>query len=60
MDRIDQEKKGRLMNIKGSFYIYKYKCENKLIDKQKILTDQYRNPLYDIAMTYMNTPTPTN
>jgi hypothetical protein len=33
MDRKDQEKKGRFMNIMESFYIYKYKCENKLIDK---------------------------
>jgi c-di-GMP-binding flagellar brake protein YcgR len=59
MDRIDQEKKGRFMNIKERFYICKYKCENKLTDEQKILTDQYRNTLYDVAMTYMNTPTPT-
>jgi hypothetical protein len=55
MDRIDHEKKGRIMNIKENFYIYMYKQENKLIEEQKMLTDQYRNAPYDVAMTYKNT-----
>jgi hypothetical protein len=59
MDRIDHEKKGRIMNIKENFYIHMYKYEDKLIE-QKILTVQYRNALYYIALTYRDTLTPTN
>jgi hypothetical protein len=60
MDRIDHEKKGRIMNIKENFYIYMCRHENKFIEEQKILTDQYRNALHDVAVTYRDIPTPTN
>jgi hypothetical protein len=55
MDRIDHGKKGRIMNIKENSYIYLYKKENKLIEEQKVLTNQYRNAIYGVAMTYRNT-----
>jgi hypothetical protein len=48
------------MNIKENFYIYMYKHENKLIEEQKMLTDQCRNVLHDVALTYRDTSTSTN
>jgi hypothetical protein len=55
IDRIDHGKKGRIMNVKEKYCIYMYKQKNKLTEEQKMLTDQYRNSLYDVAMTYRNT-----
>jgi hypothetical protein len=60
IDRIDHEKKGRIMNIRENLYIYMYKQENKLIEEQKMLTDQYRNALYDVSKMYRNTQLKTD
>jgi hypothetical protein len=36
MERIDYSGKGRMMNMKDNLYIYLYKHNNALRDKQKI------------------------
>jgi hypothetical protein len=51
MEKIDHAKKGWLMNIKESFYIYIYKQQNKLIDKQRDHENNHANILYDVALT---------
>jgi hypothetical protein len=57
MEKIDHEKKERATNIKGNFYVYRYKHDTILIQEKRTQTDQYRNALYDMALRYMNTPT---
>jgi hypothetical protein len=57
MEKIDHAKKGRLMNIKEKFHIHMYKQRNKLIDEQRGHEDNHANILYDIASTFLDTPT---
>jgi hypothetical protein len=57
MEKIDHAKKGRLMNIKDNFHIHMYKQRNKLIDEQRAHEDNHANILYDIASTFLDTPT---
>jgi hypothetical protein len=57
MEKMDHAKKGRLMNIKEHFHIHMYKQRNKLNDEQRAHEDNHANILYDIALTFLDTPT---
>jgi hypothetical protein len=57
VEKIDHAKKGRLMNIKEKVHIHMYKQRNKLIDEQRTHEDNHANNLYDIALTFLDTPT---
>jgi hypothetical protein len=45
------------MNIKENFHIYMHKQQNKLIEEQRTYDDSHANILYDIAFTFIHTPT---
>jgi hypothetical protein len=57
MQKIDHARKGRLMNIKENYHIYIHKHQNKLIEEQRTYDDNHANILYDIAYTFIHTPT---
>jgi hypothetical protein len=54
-------KKGRMMNIKENYYIYRFNHFNKLIHEQKHMREgDNQNSLFDIVVRYQHTPTTTS
>jgi hypothetical protein len=45
------------MNIKENVHIYMHKQQKKLIEEQRTYDDRHANILYDIALTFIHTPT---
>jgi hypothetical protein len=59
MEKINYARKDCMMNIKENLYIYTYKQHNKLIEEQRSHDENYKNGLFDTAMTYTYIDTPT-
>jgi hypothetical protein len=57
MEKIDQAKRGRIMNIEENLHIYIYKKQNKLIEEQKMKVESSVNGLFDIMTMYTIHPT---
>jgi hypothetical protein len=57
MEKIYHTRKGQLMSIKVNFHIHMYKQQNKLIDEQRTHEDNRANILYNVAFTFLDTPT---
>ena len=61
MELIEVAKKGKLMNIKEEYQIYRHYKNNNLIDEQKQLREfNTQNTLFDLATTYSYTYTTQN
>jgi hypothetical protein len=56
MDKRDHARKGCILNTNENFYIYPYKQNKKLIEEQRINKDSHRNILFEVSMTYIDTP----
>ncbi|XP_023725557.1 uncharacterized protein LOC111874349 [Cryptotermes secundus] len=61
MELIEVARKGKLMNIKEEYQIYRHYRENKLIDEQKQAKEiNNQNSMFDLITTCINTPTTTS
>jgi hypothetical protein len=57
MKLVEHARKGKIMNIKEDYYIYKFKKLNKLIEEQKITKDNdNQNNLFDITLGHEYMP----
>jgi intein-encoded DNA endonuclease-like protein len=56
MEKIDHARRGHVIYINEHFYIYWYKCNKNLSDKQKIDENYHKNILFDIAIIYTDKP----
>jgi hypothetical protein len=58
MKLVEHARKRSIVDIKGDYYIYKFKKLNKLTEEQKSTKDNNnQNNLFDIALGHEYTPT---